>query len=165
MRNFTAAFPGSFDPFHLGHLDIVKKFLAMHPSFELVIVIGVNPDKSGALSLEERQDVIQKTVPEELHDRLSILATSGIIADTLSELKVNTFIKGVRNKDDFEYELRIARFNAMLGDNPDTMFIPQTNQDFLYASSSDIKQMIMLGIDTSQYVPPFTEEKLKQVLL
>ena len=139
QEQFTGVFPGSFDPFHDGHLSTVISFLELHPETMLYIVVGVNEEKKSAytFSTEEKVFLIKRSIPAEYIKRVKVIPYSGIIANWLYKQNINMFVKGARNSKDFEYESWTAEINSRFIGNPKTLIIPQTNPALLKVSSSD----------------------------
>ena len=105
-----AIFPGSFDPFTLGHYSIVKRTLAFMD--EVIVGIGINEDKRCLMSVEKRVESIRKLYVDE--PRVKVLAYSGLTVDFAHEQGAGVIIRGIRTVKDFEYEESIADINRKL---------------------------------------------------
>ena len=163
QEQFIAGFPGTFGPFHYGHLSTVIFFLELHSKAILYIVIGVNEEKENksTFSTEEKVFLIERTIPAEYKDRVKIIPYSGIIANLFYEQNVNMFVKGARDSGDFEYESWIAEVNSKFAGNPTTLIIPQTNPALLKVSSTNLRNFISLGLDAKEFAPALTREALQ----
>ena len=163
QEQFVAVFPGSFDPFHDGHLSTVISFLEFHPRTMLYIVIGINEEKKNTytFSTEEKVFLIERSIPAEYIKRVKVIPYSGIIANWLYKQNINMFVKGARDSKDFEYESWVAEINSRFIGNPKTLIIPQTNPVLLKVSSSDLKNFINWGIDAKDFSPALTREALQ----
>ena len=144
----TAIFPGSFDPFTAGHLNILRRALTMFD--EIVIAVGVNQDKRGFFSMDQRMDIIRQAVRG--MDGIEIIKYDNLTIDTCRELGIAQIIRGVRNMLDFENERAIADANRRLAPEIETIIIP-TAQEFAHISSSAVRDILKHKGDTSLFLP------------
>lgn len=144
----TALFPGSFDPFTAGHLNILKRALTMFD--EVVVAIGVNIDKKGHFSTERKIEIIRQATAG--LEGVSITKYDNLTVDICRELGIRHIVRGVRNMIDFETERSIADANRRLAPEIDTIIIP-TAQEFAHISSTAVRDLIKHGGDTSLFVP------------
>ncbi len=144
----TALFPGSFDPFTSGHLNILSRALTIFD--EVVVAVGVNQDKRGFFSMEQREDIIrQVTVGME---GVRITHYEGLTVDICRSLGIRHIVRGVRNMTDFDNEQAIADANRHLAPEVDTIIIP-TAQEYSHISSSAVRDVIRNSGDLSQFLP------------
>jgi len=125
----TAIFAGSFDPFTLGHMDIVNR--SVHLCDELIIGIGHNSAKKTLFSLDERMAFINDYVNGEIE----IKPYDGLLADFVIQENALILIRGVRSLADFEYEMTMAQINKKLVPNVETILLPADPQLSLVSSS------------------------------
>lgn len=151
-----AVYPGSFDPTTNGHLDIIKRA----SGFVDQLVVGVleNPSKTPLFSIRERVEHL-KALTDELKN-VEIMPFSGLLSDFVKKVEAKLVIRGLRAVSDFEYEFQMALTNRSLNENLETLFIPTSTQ-FLYLSSSVVKEIAMFGGDISDMVP----EKIQSVII
>ena len=142
-----AIFPGSFDPFTLGHHSIVKRALGFMD--EVIIGIGINESKRGFLSVEKRVDSIQRLYADE--PRVKVMAYNGLTVDFAQEQKAEFIVRGIRSVKDFEYEESIADINRKLG-GIETIFL-FTEPDLASVSSSVVRELLHYGKDVSVFLP------------
>ena len=150
--NRKALFPGSFDPFTAGHLNILKRALTMFD--EVVVAVGINIDKRGFFSLEKKMEIIAKAT--EGLQGVSIINYDNLTIDTCRELGIRHIVRGVRNMIDFETERSIADANRKLAPEIETIIIP-TAQEFAHISSTAVRDLLKHGGDTSLFVPEGVE--------
>lgn len=144
----TALFPGSFDPFTAGHLNILKRALSMFD--EVVVAVGINGDKSGFYDNATRIDIINQACRG--LDGVKVIEYSCLTVDICKEMGINHIVRGVRNMIDFETERSIADANHRLAPEIDTIIIP-TSQEYAHISSSAVRDLLRHGGDTSLFVP------------
>lgn len=146
--NRTALFPGSFDPFTAGHLNILARALTMFDS--VVVAIGINQDKVGFFTNPQKKDIISQAVAG--MDRVSVIEYDGLTVDVCRELGIHHIVRGVRNMLDFENERAIADANRRMAPDIETIIIP-TAQEFAHISSSAVRDIIRHHGDTSLFLP------------
>ncbi len=142
-----ALFPGSFDPFTAGHLNILKRALTMFD--EVVVAVGINGDKSGFFDNPTRMDIINQTCRS--LEGVRVTEYSGLTIDICRQLGINHIIRGVRNMIDFETERSIADANRRLAPEIETIIIP-TAQEFAHISSSAVRDILRHNGDTSLFM-------------
>jgi len=144
-----AVYPGSFDPFTYGHLDIATRAAKMFETVHIVVVH--NPAKNPRLTTEQRVELISEILKNKPgHFVLSSLDT-GLLVDYCKSLGADALVKGVRTNVDLDYELPMAQVNRDLS-GIETIFIP-ADPTHGFVSSSLVKQVFDLGGDISKYVP------------
>lgn len=142
-----ALFPGSFDPFTAGHLNILKRALTMFD--EVVVAVGVNQDKRGLFDMDQRMDIIRQAIAG--LEGASVIKYDGLTVDICRELGIVHIVRGVRNMLDFEAERSIADANRRLAPEIETIIIP-TAQEFAHISSSAVRDILKHKGDTSLFV-------------
>ena len=149
----TALFTGTFNPFTIGHADIVERALKIFD--QIVIGIGYNPDKGskeGFMSPEIEERVTQIRKVYENDPRVVVEAYSDLTVDLAKRHNAVAIVKGVRSIKDFEYERDQADFNKLLSDGLDTILF-YSRPDLSAISSSMIRTLKMFGKDVSQFLP------------
>lgn len=156
----TALFPGSFDPFHNGHLEIVERSSRL---FDKVVVAAMrNPQKAGPLfTLEERKKLIEKSIAHV--GNVEIVGLSTLVVNLARELGASVIIRGLRAVSDFENELQMAQMNRELS-GIDTVFIP-TSAEYSFLASRLLREVASFGGDVSGMVPAPVAAALTKNLL
>lgn len=142
-----AIFPGTFDPFTLGHHSIVKRTLTFMD--EIIIGIGINEGKHCLLPVEKRVAMIQALYADE--PRVKVLAYSGLTVDFAEAQGAALIVRGIRSVKDFEYEEAIADINRKLS-GIETLFL-FTEPELAAVSSSVVRELIHYGKDVSAFLP------------
>ena len=142
-----AIFPGSFDPFTLGHHSIVKRALTFID--EVVIGIGSNEGKHNLIPVEKRTKMIRRLYADE--PRIKVEAYSGLTVDFARKHDAAFIIRGIRSVKDFEYEESIADINRKLN-NIETIFL-FTEPELASVSSSVVRELLHYGKDVSMFLP------------
>ena len=144
-----AVYPGSFDPFTYGHLDIATRAAKMFETVHIVVVH--NPAKNPRLTTTQRVDLITEILKNKPGNFVVSSLDSGLLVDYCKSLKADALVKGVRTNVDLDYELPMAQVNRDLS-GIETIFIP-ADPTHGFVSSSLVKQVFDLGGDISKYVP------------
>ena len=143
----TALFPGSFDPFTAGHLNILRRALTMFD--EVVVAVGINQDKRGFFDMDQRMDIIRQAVSG--MEGVSIIKYDSLTVDACRQLGIRHIVRGVRNMLDFENERAIADANRRIAPEIETVIIP-TAQEFAHISSSAVRDILKHKGDTSLFL-------------
>ncbi|MDH6306244.1 pantetheine-phosphate adenylyltransferase [Parabacteroides sp. PF5-5] len=142
-----ALFPGTFDPFTIGHQSLIKRGLALVD--EIVIAIGINEKKQTYFALEERLAFIQRLYQDD--PRVKVTSYDCLTVDYAKEVSAQFILRGIRTVNDFEYEKSIADVNRILT-GIDT-FILFTEPEHTHISSSIVRELLRYGKDISLFVP------------
>ena len=144
-----AVYPGSFDPFTYGHLDIATRAAKMFETVHIVVVH--NPAKNPRLTTEQRVELITEILKNKPGNFVVSSLDTGLLVDYCKSLGADALVKGVRTNVDLDYELPMAQVNRDLS-GIETIFIP-ADPTHGFVSSSLVKQVFDLGGDISKYVP------------
>ena len=144
-----AVYPGSFDPFTYGHLDIATRAAKMFETVHIVVVH--NPAKNPRLTTEQRVELIGEILKNKPGNFVVSSLDTGLLVDYCKSLGADALVKGVRTNVDLDYELPMAQVNRDLS-GIETIFIP-ADPTHGFVSSSLVKQVFDLGGDISNYVP------------
>lgn len=141
-------FPGSFDPFTLGHLDIVSRAARLFDHVE--VAIGINHGKTSLLEAEDRKQLIE-SVTRGLGN-VSAVTFSGLVAEYAASRKAHALVRGLRQAGDFDYEARMAHANSSLADGLETIFIA-ASPEHSTISSTIVRDIYRWGGDITAFVP------------
>ena len=148
MAGRIALFPGSFDPFTLGHLDVVTTAARLFDSVH--IAIGVNSAKLPFLSVADRLAAIEESVRE--YPNVDVGSFRGLVVDYGSDIGATVIVRGLRQSTDFDYEQRMAVANRTLDENLPTVFLTPKPKNLL-VSSTIVRDIYKYGGDVSHFVP------------
>jgi pantetheine-phosphate adenylyltransferase len=153
----TVLYPGSFDPFHNGHRELVETASYL---FDHVLVAAIrNPQKNaGLFTLEERQSMIRKSLDH--LDNVKIISMSKLVVDVAKEHGADFIIKGLRAVSDFENEMAQAQTNLAVS-GVHTLFLPSASANS-YIASKYIRDIARFGGDVSSMVPPPVAKLMKE---
>ena len=152
-----AVYPGTFDPFTRGHLDLVERALRLFP--RVIVAIADNPQKTPLFSTEERRAIIQDAT-RHLHG-LEIDAFHGLLVNYARDRGAKAVIRGLRAVSDFEIEFQMALMNRKLADSIETVFL-MPHEAYTYLSSRLVKEVASLGGQVDELVPPLAARLLKE---
>ncbi|MBJ7601131.1 MAG: pantetheine-phosphate adenylyltransferase [Candidatus Nephthysia bennettiae] len=153
-----AMYPGSFDPFTNGHLDVVERALSIFD--ELLIAVAANPDKRTPLfTADERVVLIQESLAE--RPGIGVTTYTGLTVDFARDRGITTLVKGLRAYSDFDAELQQALMNRKLAPEVHTVFL-MSSFAHIFVSSSILKDIASHGRDVSEFVPAAVAQRLKE---
>ncbi|MDL2265387.1 pantetheine-phosphate adenylyltransferase [Parabacteroides sp. OttesenSCG-928-G07] len=145
-----ALFPGTFDPFTIGHESLVRRGLELVD--EIVIAVGINDKKLTYFSLEKRLEAIANLYQD--NPNIRIMSYDSLTVDFAQEIGAQFIMRGIRTNNDYEYEKSIADVNRILT-GIDT-FLLFTEPEHTHISSSIVRELLRYGKDISQFVPKGT---------
>ena len=152
-----ALIPGSFDPFHTGHLEVVERATRL---FDSVVVAALrNPQKSQALfDLDERREMMAESMAH--LPTVSIVSVSTLLVEVAQDVGATAIVKGLRAVSDFESELQMAQMNRSLS-GVETLFIP-TSSSHSFIASRLLREVARYGGDVAPFVPPAVLRRLRE---
>ena len=148
MANRTAIFPGTFDPFTTGHLDLVER--GRHLFDKLIIAIGVNSNKKRIVSTEVMVEKITELIKD--FDNVEVQTYEGLTAEYARTVNAKFILRGLRNSTDLNYESPIAKVNSDLNNELESIFLI-SKPELSYVSSSIVRDLLRYGKDISGYLP------------
>ena len=148
MKNKIAIFPGTFDPFTLGHHNIVLRGLKIFDA--IYIAIGNNPEKERYFDVELIKNKIEELYKDE--NKINIILYNELTAKISKKLNANFILRGLRNTTDFEFENSISQINKDINKNLETVFLI-TSPKLAPISSTIIRDVIKYGGNINKYLP------------
>jgi pantetheine-phosphate adenylyltransferase len=151
-----AVCPGSFDPIHNGHLEVIARAASLFD--EVIVAVSTNYAKKYRFGLEERLDMARETLAS-LRGIVVEPVGEGLLAEYCRQRGASAIVKGLRSSSDFDYELPMATMNRQLT-GVETVFLPAEGH-YLHLSSTLIKEVFTLGGDVSDFVPRSVLKRLR----
>ncbi len=145
-----AYYPGSFDPFTNGHLDILLQGMAI--ADEIVIAIGVHSSKMGLFTFDERKALIEELLPQALRARVSVESFNNLVVDAAKAAQCTLLLRGLRDGTDLDYEMQMAGMNGAMSDEVQTVFLPSSPESRPITATL-VRQIAGMGGDVSPFVP------------
>lgn len=148
----TAIFPGSFDPFTVGHFDVLESALQLFD--KVIIAVGYNSSKKGFFAPETRVEIIRQATAD--MPNVEVCTYSGLTIDLCHQLRVKNIIRGLRTTTDFEMESVIAQANKKMAPDISTIFIPAC-QEYSFISSTVVRDILIHKGNACQFLPKGVE--------
>lgn len=157
MTARRAVYPGSFDPVHEGHLDLIRRASALYD--EVIVLIAVSPEKPSLFTVEERAGFLRRALAR--HTNVRIDSHSGLTVDYMRRQGAGVLVRGLRAVMDFEYEISMANMNRKLAPDIETVLIFSA-PEFDFISSRGVKEVARHQGSLKGLVPPEVEEALSK---
>ena len=155
----TALFPGTFDPFTNGHLDLAQRAAKIFP--RVVVAVALSPKKGTLLSLEDRVDLARRSLAELAN--VEVIGFDGLVVDCAKRVDAQVMCRGLRAVSDFEFEFQMALMNRRLAPELEVLFLmPSARYTFL--NSTLVKEIARLGGDIQGLLPAPVEARLRERL-
>ena len=158
----TALYPGSFDPITNGHIDVLRQSLNI--ADQIVVAIGISPDKPGLFNYDQRQKIIANVIEEsfelEVIKHISITKFTGLVVHAAQENNANIIIRGLRDNSDLDYEMRMVGMNGTMNSDISTVFIPAST-GVRHISATLVRQIAQMGGDVTPFVAAEVVKQLK----
>ena len=154
----VAVYPGTFDPITMGHEDIVRR--AANLFDQVIVAVAGSTSKQTLFSLSERVALAQSVFSG---DNIRVVGFDGLLMQFVQAQGAQMVIRGLRAASDFEYEFQLAGMNRKLYPKLETLFMTPA-EEFMFISSSLVREVARLGGDVNQFVSPGVETAIKQKL-
>ncbi|MGH7843388.1 MAG: pantetheine-phosphate adenylyltransferase [Candidatus Binataceae bacterium] len=153
-----AIYPGSFDPIHFGHIDIIRRSVAIFD--EVIVAIAYNPHKDSALfTADERVEMTRETI-RDLEPKARVDKFSGLSVDYAERIGAQVIIRSLRAVTDFDYELQMASMNKQMKATVETVFL-FANPKLFFTASRLIKEVAGFGKRLPELVPEAVMNRLR----
>ena len=151
-----AVFAGSFDPFTVGHLDLVRRASTLFS--EVIVLVGVNLRMAGFLTVEDRMELVRLSVQD--MPQVTVDSTEGLTVEYMHSHCIRYLVRGLRNSQDLEWEQSVAWANTQLQPDFETVLLLSA-PDHMFLSSSVLREMLQHGVDVSRFIAPAAVGYLK----
>ena len=151
-----AVYTGTFDPVHLGHLDIIQRCSRLFD--RLIVGVGINPDKATLFTIDERVRLLEAVTGE--FGNVEVRPFTGLAVQFVRQVGAALMVRGLRTLSDMEYEFTMSLMNLNLDPGIETVFL-MAKEEFSHVSSSFLKQIAVFGGDVSKFLP----EQVKPALI
>lgn len=158
MSNKIGLFAGSFDPITKGHVDLIERASKLFDS--LYVGVFYNLEKKSFFSIEAKEKMVIDALSH-LENVNIVTSHDELAVEVARKLGVTTFVRGLRNGQDLEYERNLNFFNYELAPELDTIFL-MSKPNYQHISSSRIRELIAFEQDVSKYVPESVVKELKK---
>jgi pantetheine-phosphate adenylyltransferase len=155
-----ALFPASFDPVTNGHLDLIRRALKIFD--RVVVAVARNVSKTGTFLPEERVAMLEGVLAD--IEGVSIDYFDGLVVQHARNIGACAILRGLRAMSDFEYEFEMALMNKHMEPDVEIVFLA-SSQEYIYVSSSRLKELVRFGASIAEFVPALVEERLKHKIL
>jgi pantetheine-phosphate adenylyltransferase len=144
----VAVYTGTFDPVHLGHLDIIQRGSRLFD--RLIVGVGINPEKTSMFSPDERVEMIRRVTTD--LDNVEVQRFDGLAVRFVREAGAALMVRGLRTTSDMEYEFTMSLMNRNLDPGIETVFL-MAKEEYSHLTSTLLRQIALLGGDLSKFLP------------
>lgn len=153
----TAIYPGTFDPITLGHEDLARRASRLFD--RVVLAVAESRAKKTFFTLDERVEMAREVLSD--LKNVEVVGFSGLLMKFVQDRGARVVVRGLRAVSDFEYEFQLAGMNRGMYPDVETVFLTPGEQ-FMFISATIVREISILGGDTSKFVPPYVADRLKE---
>lgn len=157
MSEYTAVYPGTFDPITNGHSDIIIRAARIFPKLIVAVAKISGPKKKPLFTFEERIDMAKEIFKE--YGNIEVVGFDNLLVRFMDTINSRVLVRGLRAVSDFEYEFQMASLNRHLNANIETIFLTPSEK-YSFVSSTMVREASMLGGDISAIVHPYVKDAL-----
>ena len=154
--NHTAVYPGTFDPVTSGHEDLARRASRLFD--RVILAVADSRAKKPFFTLDERVEMAREVLKD--LPNVHVVGFSGLLMKFVQDQGARVVVRGLRAVSDFEYEFQLAGMNRGMYPDVETVFLTPGEQ-FMFISATIVREISVLGGDTSKFVPPYVAERLK----
>ena len=154
--NHTAVYPGTFDPVTSGHEDLARRASRLFD--RVILAVADSRAKKPFFTLDERVEMAQEVLKD--LPNIQVVGFSGLLMKFVQDQGARVVVRGLRAVSDFEYEFQLAGMNRGMYPDVETVFLTPGEQ-FMFISATIVREISVLGGDTTKFVPPYVAERLK----
>jgi pantetheine-phosphate adenylyltransferase len=152
----TAVYPGTFDPITLGHTDLARRAARLFD--RVILAVADSKAKRPFFTLDERTEMAKHVLSD--LPNVEVMGFSGLLMKFVQEQGARVVVRGLRAVSDFEYEFQLAGMNRGMYPDVETVFLTPGEQN-MFISATLVREISVLGGDTSKFVPPYVAERLQ----
>lgn len=152
----TAVYPGTFDPVTSGHEDLARRASRLFD--RVILAVADSRAKKPFFTLDERVEMAREVLKD--LPNVQVVGFSGLLMKFVQDQGARVVVRGLRAVSDFEYEFQLAGMNRGMYPDVETVFLTPGEQ-FMFISATIVREISVLGGDTSKFVPPYVAERLK----
>lgn len=157
LRRELAVYPGTFDPVHLGHVDVITRGSRIFD--HLVVGVGINPEKTPFFTIEERVDLVRRVVAP--LGNVSVQRFDGLAVAFARQIGARAMLRGLRTTSDMENEFAMSLMNLNLDPEIETVFL-MAKEPYSHLSSTLLRQVATFGGPLEKFLPPLVCEALEK---
>jgi pantetheine-phosphate adenylyltransferase len=157
LSSRMAVYPGTFDPVHLGHLDVISRGSRMFD--HLVVGVGINPEKKPFFELEERVELVRQVVAP--YANVSVEPFTGLAVAFVRSVGARIMLRGLRTTSDMEIEFAMSLMNLSLDPEIETIFL-MAKEPYSHLSSTLLRQIAAFGGKLDKFLPPAVRQALEE---